>query len=161
MRKKLLSFMIVVCTALVAAGIYHTIARLDGDGTAQASLGVMGASGAMGTANRKSLAKEISLQPGHLLNIRGHDVKMVLREPELVRHESPTTIWQYRTDACVLDIYFAGDADPLLAPVAHYEIRARGKDSDDVDIQKNCVRELARKSSGPRMVDVSTLYKRN
>ncbi len=157
--------MIIACTVLTAAGIYHTIARLDGDGTAQASLGAMGtmggAPGTMRAASRKALAKEISFQPGHLLSIRGQDVKMVLREPELVRHESPTTIWQYRTDACVLDIYFAGDADPLLAPVAHYEIRARGKDAGDADIQKTCVRELARKSSGPRMVDVSTLYKRN
>ena len=153
--------MIIACTALAAAGVYHTISRLDGDGTAQASLGVMSAPGGLATSGRKTLAKQISLQPGHLLNIRGQDVKMVLREPELVRHESPTTIWQYRTDACVLDIYFSGNADPLLTPVAHYEIRARGKNAGNADIQKTCVRELARKSSGPRMVDVSTLYKRN
>ena len=48
MRKKLLSFMIIACTALAAAGVYHPISRLDGDGTAQVSLGVMSAPGGAG-----------------------------------------------------------------------------------------------------------------
>jgi hypothetical protein len=48
-----------------------------------------------------------------------------------------------------------------MAPVAHYEIRARAKGVGDAEIKSDCIRELSRKSSRPRMVDVSTLYKRN
>ncbi len=162
MRRKLLSICIVVCVVLVAVTIYRGIARMDGDGTAQASLGAMTAPvGELRSATRKNLAKEISLQPGKLLHVRGQDIKTVLREPELIRHEAPVTIWQYRTASCVLDVYFSGTTDPLLAPVAHYEIRAREKNGSDADMQKSCVRELARKSARPRMVDVSALYKRN
>lgn len=117
--------------------------------------------GEMRSASRNTLAKEISLHPEHLLAVRGQDVKSVLREPELIRQEAPVTIWQYRTASCVLDIYFNGTTDPLLAPVTHYEIRAREKDVSDADVHEGCVRDLARKSGRPRMVDVSALYKRN
>jgi hypothetical protein len=64
----------------------------------------------------RGLAKDISLHPEKMLSVRGQDIKSILREPELIRHESPTTIWQYRTDACVLDVYFAGETDALLLP---------------------------------------------
>ena len=135
---------------------------MDGDGTAQASLGAMGEAGSnVNYAGRRTLVRDISLHPAKLLTVRGQDVKAALREPELVRHEAPTTIWQYRTDACVLDIYFSGNSDPLLLPVTHYEIRARTKGGSDDDMQAICVSELARKSGRPRMVDVSALYKRN
>jgi hypothetical protein len=161
MRKKFLSFFMIVCAVMATAIVHRAITRMDGDGTAQAAFSAMGAPvGEMRTENRKSLAKDISLHPDRLMNIRGQDVKTVLREPELVRAESPTTIWQYRTDSCVLDIYFTGNADPLLSPVSFYEIRARGKNASDADVSATCVRELARKSGRPRMVDVSTLYKR-
>lgn len=147
---------------MTSAAVHRFITHIDGDGTAQASLGAMGAPfGEARQASRKSLAKDISLHPEKMLSVRGQDIKSILREPELIRHESPTTIWQYRTDACVLDVYFAGETDALLLPVAHYEIRARGKDASDAEIQETCVRELSRKSGRPRMVDVSRLYKRN
>lgn len=136
----------------------QVIVNLDGGSSAQASLGAMGEVRAQ---SRKGLAKDIGLHPERLLIIRGQDVKLILREPELVRSESPTTIWQYRTDSCVLDIYFAGDQDPLLSPVAHYEVRARAKDVSDEAIAATCVRDLARAKGRPRMVDVSALYKRN
>jgi hypothetical protein len=162
MRKKLLSYMVLSAAILAAGLVHHVIVSMDGDGTAQASLGAMGAPvGEMRSATRKSLATQISLNPAHMMNVRGQDIKSILREPELVRHDAPTTIWQYRTDACVLDIYFAGDSDPLLSPVAYYEIRARGKGVEDAKIAGTCVRDLARKSGRPRMVDVSTLYKNN
>lgn len=162
MRRKLLSFIIILGAVITSAAVHRFITRIDGDGTAQASLGVMGAPfGEARNASRKGLAKDISLHPEKMLSVRGQDIKSVLREPELIRIEAPTTIWQYRTDACVLDIYFAGETDALLLPVAHYEIRARAKGVSDADIQGTCVRELSRKSGRPRMVDVSRLYKRN
>lgn len=157
MRRKLLSYFIILVAVLAVITINRAITRIDGGGTAQASLGAMGE---VRAENRKGLARDISLHPEHILTIRGQDIKTVLREPELIRIEAPTTIWQYRTDACVLDVYFAGDKDPLLSPVAHYEIRARAKDVSDAAIAETCVRDLARKSGRPRMVDVSALYKR-
>jgi hypothetical protein len=162
MRRKLLSFIIIFSAVVTAIAVHRGITRLDGDGTAQASLGAMSAPvGEARSAARRSLAKDISLHPERMLDIRGQDIKAVLREPELIRQESPTTIWQYRTEACVLDIYFSGNTDPLLLPVAHYEIRARGKGVEDAKVADTCVRELARKSGRPRMVDVSKLYKQN
>jgi hypothetical protein len=155
MRKKFLSFMMILSAIMATA-----ITRMDGDGTAQAALGTMGAPiGEARSFERKNLAKDISLHPDRLMEIRGQDVKTILREPELVRQESPTTIWQYRTDSCVLDIYFSGNTDPLLSPVSYYEIRAREKGVTDADVSASCVRDLARKSGRPRMVDVSALYK--
>ncbi len=143
---------------MATAIVHRVITRMDGGGVAQASLGMMGEAR---HAGRKGLAREISMHPEKMLTVRGQDIKYVLREPELVRHETPTTIWQYRTDSCVLDIYFAGDTDPLLLPVAHYEMRARAKGVSDEEVAGSCVRELSRKSGRPRMVDVSKLYKNN
>ena len=162
MRRKLLRLLIIICAVMTSAAVHRFITRMDGDGTAQASLGAMGAPfGEARNASRKGLAKDISLHPEKMLTVRGQDIKSILREPELIRHESPTTIWQYRTDACVLDVYFAGETDALLLPVAHYEIRARAKGVSDEDVAVSCVRELSRKSGRPRMVDVSKLYKNN
>ena len=156
MRRKLLSFTIILGTLMATAIVHRVISRIDGGGVAEASLGIMGE---VRDESRKSLAREISLHPEKMLTVRGQDIKYVLREPELVRVEAPTTIWQYRTDSCVLDIYFAGETDALMLPVAHYEMRARAKGVSDEDVAASCVRELSRKSGRPRMVDVSRLYK--
>lgn len=156
MRRKLLSFIIVLSTLMATAIVHRVITRIDGGGVAEASLGMMGE---VRHESRKGLAREISLHPEKMLTVRGQDIKYVLREPELIRHETPTTIWQYRTDSCVLDIYFSGESDALMLPVAHYEMRARAKGVSDADVAESCVRELSRKSGRPRMVDVSRLYK--
>ncbi len=89
MRRKLLSLLIIICAVLTSAVVHRFITRMDGDGTAQASLGAMGAPfGEARNASRKGLAKDISLHPEKMLTVRGQDIKSILREPELIRHGS-------------------------------------------------------------------------
>lgn len=56
-----------------------------------------------------------------------------LGEPELRRREPPVEVWQYRSDACVFDVYFDrhdGQAGPV---VVFYEARSRGGTSGPAD----------------------------
>ncbi len=154
MPRRLLSFVIVFVVVAMSVIAHRAIVRVDGGGAAQAALA---AASGIRTGDIKKLVRDISANPERLLSAKGMDIKMALREPELVRQDLPTTIWQYRTEACVLDVYFTGKADPLLSPVAHYEIRARGNSL--AGNEAACVRSLTRKASRPQMIDVSALYK--
>lgn len=104
------------------------------------------------------LLKTVSYRPENLLKVTARDVRALLSEPELVRAELPTTVWQYRTDTCVLDIYFqAQSADDPAAPVVHYEMRGREKQTQHA--RANCIKSLIHQRSGLRMVDVTAIYK--
>ncbi len=110
---------------------------------------------------RKDLLKKVVYHPDTVLKLRGSDVRNIFHEPELVREDRPTMVWQYRTQACVLDVYFlTSKKAPDFSPVAHYEIRAREKGVEDKEVQQDCLRNLGRSVTQPHMVDVSAFYKR-
>lgn len=47
-------------------------------------------------------------------------IRLVLAEPDLLRRDGKTRSWQYRTDACVLDVFMTDDS----GRIAHYEFRS-------------------------------------
>ncbi len=78
------------------------------------------------TERQRYLVQAFAKDTDEILKASGQDILLMFDKPELVREEQPTTVWQYRTASCTLDVYFVSDTkDPLNASVAHYEIRAR------------------------------------
>jgi len=61
--------------------------------------------------------------PSRLLDLRRGDLAAILGEPAFVRRDMSAEVWQYRTDACVLDL-FLYETDKSLA-VTYYEFRSR------------------------------------
>lgn len=47
----------------------------------------------------------INDDPQQLMGIEPGALGAILGEPELIRREAPAEIWQYRNDACVLDVF--------------------------------------------------------
>ncbi len=117
MRKNILSFMIASFVAVTVLSFFHII-KGSADGAAMAASGGEIRQGAKDT--QKDLRKSVAYHPENLLQLAGQDVRSVLKEPDLVRQEFPTVIWQYRNRSCVLDVYFkSGSADVSGMPVVH------------------------------------------
>lgn len=95
-----------------------------------------------------------------ILDLKGHDIVQIFDIPELVRLDLPTTIWQYRSQECVMDVYFtvASEADVQRANVAHYEIRSRDLREDQLDLS-HCVKHLMKRNVSASLLDVQALYK--
>ncbi|MFM9842099.1 MAG: hypothetical protein ACKVOI_03925 [Dongiaceae bacterium] len=43
--------------------------------------------------------------PPKVLGLKPHDVEELLGMPKLVRRDDPAEVWQYRSSACVLDVF--------------------------------------------------------
>lgn len=159
MRNKILSILMACMVGLGILAFQHLM-KDETDGQAFASAGL--SSSRLDTIQKlpdtsDDLRRSISYTPDNVLKLTGQELRSVLKDPGLVRHESPTTMWQYRTSSCVLDVYFGAGAES--APVAHYEIRAREKGVEDTTVRQNCMRDLVRQQNGFHMVDVSSFYK--
>jgi hypothetical protein len=112
-------------------------------------------------AERKVLLRSISFNTDTLLKVTGQQVRVVFQQPELVRTDLPTVVWQYRNDECVLDVYFASaDTDVSGAPVVHYEVRARSfAGPETTERQADCIQDLIAERSQRPAMDVSVIYK--
>lgn len=107
------------------------------------------------------IQRALNARHDNLYKLQGASVRAAFNEPELVRSDIPTTVWQYRNQACVLDIYFkSDDADVTYAPVVHYEVRnrANGDDVSPADID-TCLKSMLPASSGAAILNVSSFYK--
>lgn len=83
-----------------------------------------------------------------VLGVRGGDVLAVLAEPEMIRADLPTVVWQYRNGRCVLDLYFtASSGNVENSPVVHYETRIRDTRADD-DAPETCLSEFISERPG-------------
>jgi hypothetical protein len=166
MKRESLSFLI---AAAVIAGIFlvNTAVKRDDGGAAYASAGGTMAreirEGARIPVDRiREIRQTVSLDPKNILDVSGREIYAVLDQPELVRTDSPTTVWQYRNSFCVLDIYFTTrDKTAARAPAVHYEVRAREKDVPDEAVQDRCVRDLVRAHAGVNLVNVNAFYKKS
>lgn len=85
-------------------------------------------------------------QPVDLVGLDGTTVQQWFGKPGLVRRDYPAEVWQYRDQACVLDVYLYPQDDRMT--VAHAEVR-------DPQIQGDAMRsclakfaELKRKAVG-------------
>jgi hypothetical protein len=159
MRKKLLSYTI-AAAIIIMVSLTHQLLGHHNASTAYASASAYVDASNL-PAKTKTLMESVSYQPENLLKVTAQDVRAVLNEPELIRKDLPTVIWQYRADACVLDIYFQTQQDnDDAAHVVHFEVRTRGKDSPaSYDLQRGCIKSLLDKHGGVHMVDVSKFYK--
>jgi hypothetical protein len=75
--------------------------------------------------------------PPKMLGLKPHDVEQLLGMPKLVRRDDPAEVWQYRSDACVLDVHLScGDGRPGPLPgSAHRGAEPRAPTSVD-DIRR-------------------------
>lgn len=61
--------------------------------------------------------------PENISKLTADDVKLALSSPDFSRQDGGNHMWQYRTDACVLDIFWK--QDKAEKSVSHFEFRQR------------------------------------
>jgi len=128
--------------AVTLVTLYVVSSRFE---RAAASPGVAGAleEGFFAQGERRKLRRFVSRNPDNLLRITGRELALVLKEPELVRSDFPTIVWQYRNEQCILDVYYDSMKDDVLkAPIVYYEIRAREEGVSAEDISKSCIKSF-------------------
>ncbi len=66
--------------------------------------------------------------PDSFYKMTARDLTLMLARPDLERKDYPGVAWQYRSDSCVLDVYYTAANDAALddSQIQHYEIRERG-----------------------------------
>lgn len=67
--------------------------------------------------------QEINDDPAQFLGLDGHRVAARLGPASFVRRDGPAEVWQYRAEACVLDLYLYKENGGLT--VAHVDLRKR------------------------------------
>lgn len=114
-------------------------------------------------AQKRLLSARLRDDVENILDLNGHDIAQIFDAPELVRRELPTTIWQYRNDACVMDVYFTvgRKADVSRASVAHFEVRARDTRAKTDVKASDCVQDLVAHDSMISLIDVNAIFKAN
>lgn len=165
MKRKILSFGLASVVILGLFVLIHSVRQGEGEALASSSplAGKTIEDGARYSAvQKRAIRRAVMNDASALMELNGLDVRAVLNQPGLVRRDLPTVVWQYRNEACVLDIYFTtASAKASKAPVAHYEVRARQKGVADEDVQGVCVQSLVRERAGQNFVNFDALYKSN
>jgi hypothetical protein len=110
---------------------------------------------------KRHIRRAVISEPKNLLKLHGFSVMAALDKPEIIRKDLPAVVWQYRHNACVLDIYFNTKNDKAEhAAVVHYEMRSRTADaSHDAPDEKACLRDIIENGAETQMVGVSAFYK--
>ncbi len=109
---------------------------------------------------KRSIRQQVLRDQQGLLDLTGSEVRAILDQPELVRRDAPTIVWQYRNDSCVVDLYFTTTAAKASkAPVVHYEARGRTDEVSDEFASENCVESLVRDATPARFVSFDSIYK--
>ena len=71
-------------------------------------------------------------------------VESLMETPELIRVDGPVSVWQYRTSACVFDLYMStntADAGQSAGNVLYSEVRSRDQDAS-APKWSSCIPEL-------------------
>lgn len=71
--------------------------------------------------------------PSRLLDLGRHDLSSILGKPAFIRRDMSAVVWQYRTEACVLDLFLYELGRDLA--VTYYEFRPR---RDDEIVRDKC-----------------------
>ena len=79
--------------------------------------------------------------PNQLFGLNGHHVADLLGPANFVRRDGTAEVWQYRAEACVLDIYLYRESGTLT--VAHVDLRKREKAAQP---PRQCFREILTRS---------------
>lgn len=155
---------LVACTLVVFAFVAYQSFYGDAHNRAHASLSEgdqVNSYANYDPAHKRKIRSSLKENADALLSLKGRDVMHLFDAPELVRRDLPTTVWQYRNDSCVMDVYFTvgRDDDVARATVAHYEIRARDLRSDKVVGANDCVEDLVKRNTRLSLIDVQSVYK--
>ena len=112
-------------------------------------------------ARKRILRSRLRRDADAMLDLTGHDIAQIFDAPELVRRDVPTTIWQYRNDACVLDVYFTvGESGEVSrSDVVHYEIRERDSRSTKALDISSCISNLLSNDTMISLIDVNAALK--
>ena len=95
---------------------------------AVAVLGVLALTACVQTAGTPSSPPA---DPEALLGQSTDAVAAELGAPEIRRREPPVEVWQYRSDACVFDVYFDSPDGRTTPVVVYYEARSRNAGPTD------------------------------
>lgn len=166
MKHETLSFGLALAAILV---VFFTIQSFKGtEGQAQAAATglagkTIGQDAMLSASDKRAIRRTIMNSPRGIMELNGREVRAVLNQPELVRRDEPTVVWQYRNESCVLDVYFTTRHSKVAAsPVAHYEIRAREVGVEDDAVQATCVADMVReRTGGVNFVNLDGIYKAN
>lgn len=77
----------------------------------------------------------LTQKPDNIRHLTTMDIKLAMAEPDLDRKDGRSHVWQYRTESCVLDVYWRQGGKRQ--KVSHYEFRARRAIFDDVAVIEN------------------------
>ncbi|NCC23204.1 MAG: hypothetical protein EOM26_12215 [Alphaproteobacteria bacterium] len=105
----------------------------------------------------KAYGEALASDPDRILKLNGREIAYTLGEPELRRQDIPSIVWQYRTNACVLDIYFVTNGNEALDSQArHYEVRdLEGKEAENnIDCVLTVVAAAARNRGDVQLASV-------
>ena len=107
------------------------------------------------------IQRALGARHDNLYKLRAAAVRTAFGEPELVRADIPTVVWQYRSSSCVLDVYFkTDDTKGDYAPVVHYEVRSRQTGANAVQpAEQDCLNSILPSVNTPDMLSVSAFYK--
>lgn len=109
---------------------------------------------------KRGIRQQVLRDQQGLLDLTGAEVRAILDQPELIRRDAPTIVWQYRDDTCVVDLYFTTTAAKASkAPVVHYEARGRSDEISDEYAKEHCVENLVREAAPSRFVSFDAIYK--
>ncbi len=76
-----------------------------------------------------------------LLGLESEQVLRLFDAPELVRSDVPVSLWQYRSDDCVLDLFLGDDGRNTAERVIHSEARPRDPSEETIG-WRDCVSAL-------------------
>lgn len=73
------------------------------------------------------LQSAVAENPDMLLRMNARELQFMLAAPDLDRRDFPSIAWQYRSQSCVLDVFYTAPGEDALqeAQVQYYEIRSR------------------------------------
>lgn len=83
--------------------------------------------------------------PPKVLGLKPHDVQELLGMPKLVRRDDPAEVWQYRSSACVLDVFLYPE-ETGAQQVRYLEARTVAAEPARTD---ECVNDIRRTNRQP------------
>jgi hypothetical protein len=100
---------------------------------------------AVAQAPKAPPASDKMAPPPKVLGLQPEDVQDLLGVPKLVRREAPAEVWQYRSTACVLDVFLYPE-DTGAQQVRYLEARTAAAEPALTD---DCVNDIRRTNRVP------------
>lgn len=100
------------------------------------------------------LMKLIKKDPEYILQAKARDIQEIFKTPRLSRVDNPSLIWHYKSEQCIMDVYFSTQDDqenPSLLPVRYVEFRDSLGQNLDLVQQESCVKGLIANPYASRM----------